>query len=249
MAITQTLHLDVAKQNIIPPVWIKAGDQNSRYLNAAILDCGIPYSIPENAYVYFNITRPDGLKNQQAATRISDDTISVLLSPWCAEISGIGYGSLSIIVDNEILTTFSFEINIEGFSSNYFGSNIYQIVSTTLLHGTYYILVHNQPYSFTTTSTVPINSVLAFNESYTSLTIYQNTTLTGIIESGIPVYSVINGEFISANDLFRPIPIGYYNTVDATVTAEDITEGKIAYGQIGKLVGTSQLMAPYWGTW
>lgn len=42
-------------------------------------------------------------------------------------------------------------------------------------------------------------------------------------------------------DGWNDVSINFYDTSDADVTAEDVREGKIAYGPNGKIVGTAKI--------
>lgn len=111
--ITNNITLDVAEQNLIPPVQAKQFDSESRFLKVQLTDKGENITVALGSTVYFNVLRADGQKHTYSGTVNNDGTVTVPLTRWALSLDDIVYGSVSIINGDVRLTTLSFQINVQ----------------------------------------------------------------------------------------------------------------------------------------
>lgn len=89
----------------------KQNDINSRYLNISLNRNRKAVTISDTATATLNITRSDGQKKSYIGT-IENNIVNVFLSAWAVELEGILLCDVSIIENNERLTTMPFKIDI-----------------------------------------------------------------------------------------------------------------------------------------
>lgn len=107
----QHINLDfVLKWNTI--LLAKQNDINSRYIIATITDNGESITLPNNAVATLNIQRSDNLKKCYRAA-IEDNKVKAFLSSWAVELEGQLLCDISIIENEEKLTTTSFVVMVE----------------------------------------------------------------------------------------------------------------------------------------
>lgn len=110
---TDIISLDVAEQNLLPPIQAKQYDADSRFITAQLMNKGVNYSVESGNSVYINIRRADGEIDSFSGTRNSDGTVTVPISEWALEIAGKVYASISIVNGDSRLTTLSFQIDVQ----------------------------------------------------------------------------------------------------------------------------------------
>lgn len=110
MKVGQSITLDFTLQNHIKLI-AKQNDINSRYLNIILCNNRQPVTLSNNATATLNITRCDGAKNSYMC-HIEDNVISVYLSKWAVELEGVLLCDVSVMEDNERLTTMSFKVMV-----------------------------------------------------------------------------------------------------------------------------------------
>ena len=108
MEVGQNVTLDFLLQNHIKIV-AKQDDINSRYINIVLRNNRQAVTLSENATATLNITRCDGGKKSYIC-HIEDNVISVCLSKWAVEIEGTLQCDVSVIENNERLTTMTFKV-------------------------------------------------------------------------------------------------------------------------------------------
>lgn len=113
--ITNTLSLDVSKQNWIKAITAKQYDQNSRNLKIQLTNDGVPIRVEQtsSSKVTMNALRPDGSFQSSAGVVNSDGTVTVPISPWMLEQNGRVVCDVSVDASNSKLSTLSFSIEVE----------------------------------------------------------------------------------------------------------------------------------------
>ena len=110
MKVGQNVTLDFVLQNHIKLV-AKQDDINSRYINIVLRNNRQAVTLSDNATATLNITRCDGGKKSYICN-IEDNVISVCLSKWSVELEGVLLCDVSVIEDNERLTTMTFKVMV-----------------------------------------------------------------------------------------------------------------------------------------
>lgn len=111
--ITDYISLDLAEQNLIPPIQAKQYDTASRFINVQLTNQRENFSVESGNSVEFNIRRADGEKDSFSGTRENDGTVTIPIDEWALEIAGLCYGSVSIINGTKRLTTLNFQIEVQ----------------------------------------------------------------------------------------------------------------------------------------
>lgn len=106
----QSISLDFMLKNSIKNI-AKQNDINSRFLKITLRINRQAVTLSDTAIATLNITRSDGQKNSYIAV-IEDNTVKVFLSDWAVELEGILMCDVSIIENNERLTTMPFKIEV-----------------------------------------------------------------------------------------------------------------------------------------
>ena len=106
----QSISLDFMLKNSIKNI-AKQNDINSRFLKITLRINRQAVTLSDTAIATLNILRSDGQKNSYIAV-IEDNTVKVFLSDWAVELEGILNCDVSIIENNERLTTMPFKIEV-----------------------------------------------------------------------------------------------------------------------------------------
>lgn len=140
MQVGQSISLDFMLKNSIKKI-AKQNDINSRFLNITLRTNRQAVTLSDTATATLNITRIDGQKASYMCT-IADDIVTVFLSDWAVELEGILLCDVSIIENNERLTTMPFKIDIvkaccttDDIEDAYSEDVITGLVSTVAEHG------------------------------------------------------------------------------------------------------------------
>lgn len=113
MKITKEITLDVSRLNRFQSIIAKQNDKDSRYLKVSVADEGNVLIIPSSAKVTITATRPDKLSSSFLG-KISEDGKAILpLSPWMLELDGSLSCEVSIITEESVLKTTSFNVDVE----------------------------------------------------------------------------------------------------------------------------------------
>ena len=203
MTVTTIIKVDLLRQNVIPVIWAKSGDLNSRFLKIIVTENGVPRDIPTDATVTLGIIRSDGAAKSFAGSVNLDGSATILLSEWALVVNGFANCSLTIVEGNSVLTTLSFQLYIQESEYNISGSIVYYLTGGTLNPGTYTLYIGNLPYTFATSEVMPSGAVIVFNSANTAATIYQTINLQAIIESGITVTQENSGIILPGGDLYN----------------------------------------------
>ncbi len=195
---TNNISLDVLKPNVIPMVYAKAGDSESRFITVTIKENGKKKSVSKSAIVYLDCRRPDGQQMSFLGIVNDDGTITVILPDWLLLVSGLAKCSISIVNGGIVLTTLSFQLTIEPYESVVNGIVVYTAYSA-LEAGTYYIVINYTPYQFTLTQPVPAGGTIRFNGQLTTASTYEDEEILNLIESGISVSNEATGTFLSSS--------------------------------------------------
>lgn len=89
----------------------KQNDINSRFIIATIKNNRQAATIPQSATATLNITRQDGAKKCYRAI-IENNKVMAFLSDWAVSLTGVLKCDISIIENNERLTTMPFTVDI-----------------------------------------------------------------------------------------------------------------------------------------
>lgn len=106
----QTVQLDFLLKNSSVLV-AKQNDINSRYLVVTLTKRGETVDVSEEALYTFNVMRCDGEKKCYRATLI-DGKVRAFLSDWAVEKVGVLSCDVSVIEDDEKLTTLPVKVNV-----------------------------------------------------------------------------------------------------------------------------------------
>ena len=106
----QSVYLDFVQKNCIKNT-AKQNDINSRWFNIVLGVDGQIVELANTATVTLNITRSDGKKNSYIGA-INDNTVTVFLSSWAVELEGILECDVSVMEQNQRLTTMPFQIEV-----------------------------------------------------------------------------------------------------------------------------------------
>lgn len=112
MQTTAQIKLDVASSMSPPTVYAKQLDKSTRYVEATILQNGVPYTIPEDATARIRILKPDGTAVYNTAT-VSNNAVTAELTSQTLAVGGIATAEMGLYKDDQILSTFVFYIKIE----------------------------------------------------------------------------------------------------------------------------------------
>lgn len=115
MNVTKRIKLDFARSLNPVVVWVKQGDENSRFIEIVPLKNGDNYTIPSGVSIKFACKKPDGHQVLNDYPTISNNIITVPLSPQTLAAAGEGLASI-ILFDDEnqkILSTQNFILYIE----------------------------------------------------------------------------------------------------------------------------------------
>lgn len=110
MQVGQRIVLDFTLHNHIKLI-AKQNDINSRFLIITLKNNRQSVIIPNECVATLNITRVDGSKKCYRAS-VANNMITAFLSDWAVELSGIIYCDVSIIENNEKLTTMPAKIDV-----------------------------------------------------------------------------------------------------------------------------------------
>lgn len=111
--VTKRICLDVAKNNRAETIFAKQHDYNSRFITATICNNGERIVVQPSAQVVFNVRREDDSAKAFLGTVNANGTVTVPLTSWALELGGIISCSISVVENEQKLTTTSFAINIE----------------------------------------------------------------------------------------------------------------------------------------
>lgn len=227
MIATSNITLDVLKPNIIPMVYAKAGDSRSRFLTVTVTEGGVQTAIPQSSTVYLDAKRPDCEREAFLGEVNEDGTISFMLPDWLLLVSGLAKCSVSVIDGNVILTTLSFQLTIEPYEATIGGLSVY-VAKTSLSAGTYYLMINNTPYSFTTTQTIPAGGSVVFTADLQ----YASTEYEGtVIESGLVISNTASGTLLQNGDSsLYDILVNLINQ-KSTVTVNQATGTDLPYAE------------------
>lgn len=110
----QRISLEVSKPNTFKVIVAKQGDYQSRFLKVTFVNDTKKIDIPSSAMVVINALRGDGESKNFAGEVNTDGTVTVPLTSWMLQFSGIITSDISVIDNNSRrLTTTTFIIEVE----------------------------------------------------------------------------------------------------------------------------------------
>lgn len=113
LKITKEITLDVSRLNRFQSIIAKQNDKDSRYLKVSVADEGNVLIIPSSAKVTITATRPDKFSSSFLGEVNEEGKAIVPLSPWMLELDGSISCEVSIITEESVLTTTSFNVDVE----------------------------------------------------------------------------------------------------------------------------------------
>lgn len=112
--IAKKIALEVSKPNAFKVILAKQGDNQSRFLKVTFVNDAKKINIPPTATVVINASRSDGEAKSFAGEVNTDGTVTVPLTCWMLQFSGIITSDISVIDSNSRrLTTTTFIIEVE----------------------------------------------------------------------------------------------------------------------------------------
>lgn len=111
--IIKSIDVDVAKQNTFKAIVAKQGDNQSRYLKVQLMNEGEALQVESGATVAINAERVDGESKAFAGSVNNDGTVTVPIAAWILEIEGQARCSITILVNEQRLTSTTFYITVE----------------------------------------------------------------------------------------------------------------------------------------
>ena len=112
MQTTAAIKLDVASYLCPPTVYAKQNDKGTRFVEAALLDNGAPYTIESGTTARIRILKPDNTAVYNIAT-ISSNIVTAELTSQALAAYGIAIAEIGLFKGEQILSTFTFYIRIE----------------------------------------------------------------------------------------------------------------------------------------
>lgn len=120
MIVTQTIHMDLVRENNPPQIYAVQGDSCSRSVTVKLSADGHPWCPPDNATIAIRYRKPDGtgghyttLPDGTNAFSVQANAICVILAPQMLTVPGRVNAQLEMIQKNHLLATFDMEILVE----------------------------------------------------------------------------------------------------------------------------------------
>lgn len=120
MRITHNLAIDLQNKGNLKKIDVVQGDTYTRSVSIKLYDNGILWDIPQESTILVRYSKPDGtagiyeqLPDGTIAGYVEDNTVTVLLAPQMFTCPGRVPTQVSLVVDDQILSTFSFVVDVE----------------------------------------------------------------------------------------------------------------------------------------
>lgn len=184
--LTNILNLETSRYNTTRVLVAKQGDSSARRIKAFFIGDGRGIiSIDSTAVVTMTCKHAvAGTHSITNGTVNADGSVTVTLDNWVLALEGDLECSISAVSNGAKLSTTQFFITVQGSDTLVYGILIYT-ATTALSAGTYYVTIGNINYQFTTSSTVPVNGNIYFNNTLTESTTYNAEG--AVVQSGITV--------------------------------------------------------------
>lgn len=111
--IIKDITVDVARKNLFQAIVAKQNDSNSRFLKVTLCNEGVKIDVPPTATVMINAERADDTAATYMGVVNDDGTVTVPLTSWMLALDDVVRCSISVIVDEQKLTSTSFSIEVE----------------------------------------------------------------------------------------------------------------------------------------
>lgn len=120
MRITHNLTIDLQHKGNLKKIDVVQGDTYTRSVSIGLYDNGVLWDIPQESTILVRYSKPDGtagiyewLPDGSIAGYVEDNTVTVLLAPQMFTCPGRVPTQVSLVVDDQILSTFSFVVDVE----------------------------------------------------------------------------------------------------------------------------------------
>lgn len=120
MIVTQTIHMDLAKNGTMPQIYAVQGDTCSRCVAIRLAVDGKPWKPPQDITVSIRYAKPDGtgghyssLPDGTGAWSIKGSTVSILLAPQMLTTPGRVITQVELVSKHHLLATFAMEVLVE----------------------------------------------------------------------------------------------------------------------------------------
>jgi hypothetical protein len=120
MKITHNLKIDLQRRGNLQKIDVVQGDTFTRLVNISLYNNGVLWEIPEGSEILVRYDKPDGttgiyaeLPDGSVAGVVEGSNVLITLAPQMLTVPGNVPTQVSIVVGDEVLSTFSFIVAVE----------------------------------------------------------------------------------------------------------------------------------------
>lgn len=124
MKITHNLTIDLQRKGNLQKIDVVQGDTYTRLVNISLYNNGVLWEVPTDGGILVRYHKPDGtsgiyekLPDGSPAGVVEENNVLITLAPQMLTAPGKVPAQVSIVVDDQVLSTFSFIVDVEEDSS------------------------------------------------------------------------------------------------------------------------------------